>query len=328
MRGKSLPEDMENTLDKDSLYLLKQFNIQGRKVIHLGDSYRHRSTNSLASCPSQGSFSRNSSISMSASGRSPSSSNDNCSSFEEERKLRCASRQLRRESTCEKPPEPDFILSHRVLLLGGGGVGKTTLIKRFQSPASFEEEELVCTGGDEQRVTVQLEEQESELMFCQGGSKVEGEEEEALIEDCHCILVVFSVTDLDSLKEAETLLQGLWQSGHLNTKAVIVVGNKIDLARAREVPIDEARRVASSHDCKYVEVSAGLNHNVDTLLVGTVKQIRLKMCCDARAAKAIFPKQGFLANRRRSAGLRVRGLLEKVISSEDKSRSCENLYVA
>ena len=32
MRGKSLPEDMETTLDTDSLYLLKQFNIQGRKV--------------------------------------------------------------------------------------------------------------------------------------------------------------------------------------------------------------------------------------------------------------------------------------------------------
>ena len=32
MRGKSLPEDMENTMDRDSLYLLKQFNIQGRKV--------------------------------------------------------------------------------------------------------------------------------------------------------------------------------------------------------------------------------------------------------------------------------------------------------
>ena len=34
------------------------------------------------------------------------------------------------------------------------------------------------------------------------------------------------------------LLQSLWQSGHLNTKAVIVVGNKIDLVRNREVPID------------------------------------------------------------------------------------------
>ena len=58
----------------------------------------------------------------------------------------------------EKAPEQDFVLSHRwiftalhvlvknkarVLLLGGAGVGKTTLVKRFQSPASFEEEEKV-----------------------------------------------------------------------------------------------------------------------------------------------------------------------------------------
>ena len=35
--------------------------------------------------------------------------------------------------------------------------------------------------------------------------------------------------------------------------------------------------MAVSHDCKYVEVSAALDHNMDTLLVGIVKQIRLKM---------------------------------------------------
>ena len=34
--------------------------------------------------------------------------------------------------------------------------------------------------------------------------------------------------------------------------------------------------MAISYDCKYVEVSSGLDHNVDTLLVGIVKQIRLK----------------------------------------------------
>ena len=51
-------------------------------------------------------------------------------------------------------------------------------------------------------------------------------------------MVVFSVTDSATLREAEALLQSLWQSGHLNTKAVIVVGNKIDLVRNREVPID------------------------------------------------------------------------------------------
>ena len=38
----------------------------------------------------------------------------------------------------------------------------------------------------------------------------------------------------------------------------------------------EGRSLAISHDCKYVEVSSALDHNVDTLLVGIVKQIRLK----------------------------------------------------
>ena len=41
----------------------------------------------------------------------------------------------------------------------------------------------------------------------------------------------------------------------------------------------EARRVASSHDCKYVEVSAGLNHNVDTLLVTTFFYLLLVFLC-------------------------------------------------
>ena len=37
----------------------------------------------------------------------------------------------------------------------------------------------------------------------------------------------------------------------------------------------DARSLATSYDSKYVEVSAALGHNVDTLLVGIVKQIRL-----------------------------------------------------
>jgi GTPase SAR1 family protein len=58
------------------------------------------------------------------------------------------------------------------------------------------------------------------------------------IAELDCVVVVFSVTENSSLKEAEEILQKLWQSGHLNTKTVIIVGNKTDLVRTREVPID------------------------------------------------------------------------------------------
>ena len=52
------------------------------------------------------------------------------------------------------------------------------------------------------------------------------------------MLLVFSVTDSTSLVETEEVLQYLWKTGSINTRATIVVGNKADLVRTREVPID------------------------------------------------------------------------------------------
>ena len=67
------------------------------------------------------------------------------------------------------------------------------------------------------------------------------------------MLIVFSIAEESSLKEAEEILDKLWPSGHLNTKTVIVVGNKTDLVRTREVPIDgelELRPLHISLICK------------------------------------------------------------------------------
>ena len=40
--------------------------------------------------------------------------------------------------------------------------------------------------------------------------------------------------------------------------------------------IPEGKDLASSFDCKFIETSVGLNHNVDELLVGVLKQILLR----------------------------------------------------
>ena len=106
-----------------------------------------------------------------------------------------------------------------------------------------------------------------------------------------CIVVVFSLTDSSSLEDTRGILDTLWQSGVTGSLPLILVGNKTDLVRTRQVNIDgekegkvealqkyfppEARCVARQHGVKYVEVSGELDHNVDTLLVGIVKQIRL-----------------------------------------------------
>merc|ERR1719245_169489 len=122
------------------------------------------------------------------------------------------------------------------------------------------------------------------------------------------------------------MLQYLWKTSSGNTavsnsdKAVILVGNKADLVRTRSVSIVDAKAVASSYDCKYTETSGELNHNVDELLVGILKQIRLKLAEKVRYSSGGGRRRKFAGAlslyhpgksnkdqiRRKSAGIKVR----------------------
>lgn len=48
-------------------------------------------------------------------------------------------------------------------------------------------------------------------------------------------VVVYSVVDRQSFKVAEEILLYLWKSDYMATHGVILVGNKVDLERKREV---------------------------------------------------------------------------------------------
>lgn len=103
--------------------------------------------------------------------------------------------------------------------------------------------------------------------------------------------------------------------------------------------------MATSYDCKFIETSVGLNHNVDELLVGLLKQIRLKLENPernrdlfrrrSRKNRSKSPLGSCSENNspkkyrgsRTSASLKVRHLLDKVWARDSKSKSCENLHV-
>ncbi|GIY75846.1 GTP-binding protein GEM [Caerostris extrusa] len=95
-------------------------------------------------------------------------------------------------------------------------------------------------------------------------------------EEADAYIVAYSVTDRASFEKAVDILFSLRERGITNSKAVILVGNKSDLARTREIAVEEGKAIACSYECKFIETSAAINHNVDELLVGMVSQIRLK----------------------------------------------------
>merc|ERR1712126_771163 len=138
---------------------------------------------------------------------------------------------------------------YRVQLVGGPGVGKTSLCEKFLCPDYVYTYDSLQGPSPEPSVCIMLEDIETELVFLD----TPGTD----LAVCDCVVIVYSLTDQVSLVTAETILHNLSLARNINNnKAVILVGNKTDLVRARTVPSHDGRSLAISHDCKYVEVSA------------------------------------------------------------------------
>ena len=96
----------------------------------------------------------------------------------------------------------------------------------------------------------------------------------------------------------------------------------------------EGKALACAHDCKFIETSSGIQHNVDELLVGILKQCRL--CEEKTRNKEMKRNNSLKKNNRRksiyssktSLSLHLaKEILGKLCLQSSKSKSCENLHV-
>ncbi|XP_053451644.1 GTP-binding protein REM 2 isoform X2 [Nycticebus coucang] len=173
------------------------------------------------------------------------------------------------------PAQKDGIF--KVMLVGESGVGKSTLAGTFgslQGDSAHEPENPEDTY--EGRIIVDKE----EVTLVVYDIWEQGDAGRWLRDHClqtgDAFLIVFSVTDRRSFsKVPETLLRLRAGRPH-HDLPVILVGNKSDLARCREVSLEEGRHLAGTLSCKHIETSAALHHNTRELFEGAVRQIRLR----------------------------------------------------
>ncbi|XP_071176415.1 GTP-binding protein GEM-like [Mytilus edulis] len=159
---------------------------------------------------------------------------------------------------------------YRVPIIGAHGVGKTALKDRFMSSEYMAPMQSDIDEFDENKLTIVVDNEESTMEFIDLSSI----KDEDLPADAY--VVVFSVHDSDSFSIAEGFLQYL-RNELYSDRPIILVANKIDLVRKRKVTKEQAHKLAKEFECKYIETSPVLNHKVDELLVGLLKQIKLKL---------------------------------------------------
>uniref|UniRef100_T1J265 Uncharacterized protein n=1 Tax=Strigamia maritima TaxID=126957 RepID=T1J265_STRMM len=224
---------------------------------------------------------------------------------------------------------------YSVAVVGSQGVGKTSLVNQFISTekSSLDHDDYTDVRIQDKCLQITLNGEMSDLIFHdQPAAKIPPE---IMIreKDVDAYLVLFSITDRVSFCRAKSILAFLHQCDFIKDKAVILVGNKTDLERGRVVQTEgrckyrEGKSVAISYECKFIETSDWMTHNVDELLVGLLSQIRLKLQRYDRQEKKqqrALRYKGSKTSLSRSRSV-VRDLLKKLNYS--KSKSCDNLHV-
>lgn len=352
---------MPNTGVEEEYYRLRHFSTTGKGIINRGDSLksrRYRSNTSVASS--------NSSNEQLQLNNSPAAGVQMF--LDSARNSASCSLASSRESSQSIPPPT--ILPYRVIMFGDSAVGKSSLVSQFMTSEYLHAYDTsIDDDSGEKSISVLLDNEESDLVFVDHSTSDFHNDFDFLtehftknFEDAHAYCIVYSISDRLSFNYAVQILQRIWGFEWMSSKALILVANKCDLVRSKAVSTEEGQAIATMYNCKYIETSVSINHNVDELLVGILTQIRLKLenpeksrdiflrkrsnskknltrFLNRSPVKKMFefqietdPSTNYnrgnrLRNARLSASLRVKNFLGRVLYRESRSKSCENLHV-
>ncbi|KAM8947636.1 GTP-binding protein RAD [Pelodytes ibericus] len=215
----------------------------------------------------------------------------------------------------------------KVILLGEHGVGKSSLARIF---GGVEDLHDVEEAGNTYDRSVMVDGEEACLLVF---DIWEQDNNHWLHNQCmkmgDAYVIVYSVTDKASFEKASELRIQLRRARQTEDIPIILVGNKSDLVRSREVSVEEGRACAVVFDCKFIETSAALHHNVKDLFEGIVRQIRLR-----KDSKEDNARRMASSKRRESIGKKAKRFLGKIVAKNNKkmafkqkSKSCHDLSV-
>uniref|UniRef100_A0A3P9PZR7 GTP-binding protein n=1 Tax=Poecilia reticulata TaxID=8081 RepID=A0A3P9PZR7_POERE len=230
-------------------------------------------------------------------------------------------------SSSDSPGSP-----YRVVLLGASGVGKTAFASIFAGAAdSMDSDDCELCGDEVSEREIEVDGEAATILLLDTWDKGDEWTQERFMQIGDAYLLLYSITDRASFLRASELRITLRRFRPARHTPIILVGNKCDLVRRREVSTSEARASAAVFDCKFIETSAAMQHNVWEAFYGIVRQLRLRRDSkdDSRRRRRVHHDK-----RRESLPVRAKRFLDRVVAKNNpnmafwlKSKSCHNLSV-
>ena len=204
-----------------------------------------------------------------------------------------------------------LVPTYKVVLLGEGRVGKTSLLLRYVNDV-FNDKQPATIQASYLTKRVNVDGTSTQLAVWDTAGQ---ERFHALgpiyYRDADAALLVYDITDVDSFARVKNWVKELRQMAGKDI-IIALVGNKIDMERHRRVTDAEANEYAASVGAELFGTSAKADKGVDAAFAGIAKRLHARRAAAVREGRAgvtsrrggltiVDEKPGRGSSRRRSA---------------------------
>ena len=157
----------------------------------------------------------------------------------------------------------------KLLLIGDSCVGKTSLLLRF-CDNFFPESHMATIGVEFKEKIITINDKNYKIhLWDTAGQERYSSLTKNFYKHAQGIIFVYDVNNRESFQNLKNWIKN--PDYEKRNVKIIIVGNKIDLKK--EISTDDLKRLANRYSCKYFEVSAKNNINVNSIFESITEEI-------------------------------------------------------
>ncbi|OZJ02171.1 Ras-like protein 1, partial [Bifiguratus adelaidae] len=177
-----------------------------------------------------------------------------------------------------------FLREYKLVMVGGGGVGKSALTIQFIQSHFVDEYDPTIEDSYRKQCVIDGETALLDVLDTAGQEEYSAMREQYM-RNGEGFLLVYSITSRNSFDEISTFYQQIRRVKDRDFFPMVLIANKCDLEQDRQVSSQEGRDLAKSFGCTFIETSAKQRINVDEAFYNVVREIR-------RFNKELDPRSG------------------------------------
>jgi len=166
-----------------------------------------------------------------------------------------------------------FLREYKLVVVGGGGVGKSALTIQFIQNHFVDEYDPTIEDSYRKQCVIDDEVALLDVLDTAGQEEYSAMREQYM-RTGEGFLLVYSITSRNSFEEISTFHQQILRVKDRDFFPTVVVANKCDLDHERQVGSHEGRDLAKQFGCRFIETSARQRINVDEAFSNLVREIR------------------------------------------------------